>query len=82
MGASVKVTKRKLYSPIKINKPLVDLTWNNYKIQGVELIEPRQSIEGMPVASTDFGDVSLRAPAASSYIKIADIGTSNHSRLR
>ncbi|MFQ6052620.1 MAG: M20 family metallopeptidase [Candidatus Bathyarchaeia archaeon] len=79
-GAKVVVTKRKLYSGKKINEPLVELLWNNYRAMGVDLPDWRRSIEGMPMASTDFGDVSQRTPAAGSYIKIADPGTPGHSR--
>ena len=79
-GAKVKVTKRKLYSGKKINEPLVELLWNNYAAQGVDPVDWRESIRGMPMASTDFGDVSQRTPAAGSYIKIAKEGTPGHSR--
>jgi amidohydrolase len=37
LGASVNITKRKLYSGKKINEPLVDILWNNYHSQGVPL---------------------------------------------
>jgi len=79
-GARVKVTKRKLYGGMKINEPLVELMWNNYRALGVDLADWRESIRGMPMASTDFGDVSQRTPAACSYIKIAGEGTPGHSR--
>ena len=79
-GAKVKVTKRRLYRMKKINEPLVELLWSNYKTLGVDLIDWRESIGGMPMASTDFGDVSRRTPAAGSYIKIAEEGTPGHSR--
>ena len=79
-GAKVKVTKRKLYSGKKINEPLVELLWKNYAAQGVDPLDWRESIKGMPMASTDFGDVSLRTPAAGSSIKIAKEGTPGHSR--
>lgn len=79
-GANVKVTKRKLYSGKKNNEPLVELLWNNYAAQGVDPVDWRESIRGMPMASTDFGDVSQRTPAAGSYIKIAKEGTPGHSR--
>jgi metal-dependent amidase/aminoacylase/carboxypeptidase family protein len=35
---------------------------------------------GQPMASTDFGDVSQRCPAAGSHICIAPEGTPGHSR--
>ena len=79
-GAKVKVKKEKLYSGKKINEPLVELMWNNYKAFGVDLVDWRESIRGMPMASTDFGDVSQRTAAAGSYIKIAEEGTPGHSR--
>ena len=80
LGAKVKVTKKKLYSEKKINEPLVEVLWHNYDSQGVEMKPWKESINGMPMASTDFGDVSQRIPAAGSYIKIAEPGTPGHSR--
>jgi len=79
-GAKVNVTKTKLYSGKKVNEPLVELLWNNYRAQGVDLVYWRESTTGMPMASTDFGDVSQRTPAAGSSIKIAEEGTPGHSR--
>ncbi|MGD2200609.1 MAG: M20 family metallopeptidase [Candidatus Bathyarchaeota archaeon] len=79
MGAEVKVTKRKLYRGKKINEPLVETLWNNYRSQGVEVKPWKESINGMPMASTDFGDVSQRIPAASSYIAVTEPGTPGHS---
>jgi len=40
----------------------------------------KETINGMPMASTDFGDVSQRIPTAGSNIKIAEPGTPGHSR--
>jgi metal-dependent amidase/aminoacylase/carboxypeptidase family protein len=40
----------------------------------------KESVNGMPMASTDFGDVSQRIPAASSYIGVSEPGTPGHSR--
>ncbi len=79
-GAKVKVTKRKLYSRKKLNEPLVEVLWNNYASLGVEMSHWKETINGMPMASTDFGDVSQRIPAAGSNIKIAEPGTPGHSR--
>jgi len=79
-GAGVKVTKRKLYSGKKINEPLVEVLWNNYASLGVEMSHWKETINGMPMASTDFGDVSQRIPTAGSNIKIAEPGTPGHSR--
>jgi len=80
MGAEVEVTKRKLYSSKKLNLPLVEVLWRNYAEQGVPMKDWKESIQGMPMASTDFGDVSQRTPAAGSHIKIAEPGTPGHSR--
>lgn len=80
LGANVKVTKRKLYKGKKINEPLVEILWNNYASQGVEMRSWKESISGMPMASTDLGDVSQRIPVVSSSIKIAEPGTPGHSR--
>jgi metal-dependent amidase/aminoacylase/carboxypeptidase family protein len=80
MGAKVNVTKRTLYSGKKINEPLVEALWNNYASQGVEMKPWKESINGMPMASTDFGDVSQKIPVAGSIIKIAEPGTPGHSK--
>jgi amidohydrolase len=79
-GAKVKVTKRKLYSSFKLNYPLVEALWKNYKEQGVEIDDWHDTVSGIPMASTDFGDVSQRCPSTGSYIKIAPDGTPGHSR--
>ncbi len=80
MGAKVELTKRKLYSSKKLNLPLIEVLWRNYAEQGVPMKDWNESIQGMPMASTDFGDVSQRTPAAGSHIKIAEPGTPGHSR--
>jgi amidohydrolase len=80
MGARVKVTKRKLYSGNKINEPLIEVLWNNFSSLSVEMSPWIETINGMPMASTDFGDVSQRIPAAGSNIKIAELGTPGHSK--
>ena len=79
MGAKVNITKRKLYSGNKINEPLVEVLWNNYHNQGVEMKPWKESVNGMPMASTDFGDVSQRIPVAGSYIGVTEPGTPGHS---
>ena len=79
MGAKVKITKKKLYSGKKINEPLVEVLWENYAYLGVEMVPWKESVRGMPMASTDFGDVSRVIPAAGSYIGIAEEGTPGHS---
>ena len=80
MGAKVKVTKRRLYSAKKQNEPLSELLWSNLRALGVEVEDLRESMLGIPLASTDFGDVSRRTPAAEAYIKIAEEGVPGHSR--
>jgi metal-dependent amidase/aminoacylase/carboxypeptidase family protein len=43
-------------------------------------IDPwQETITGIPMASTDFGDVSQRIPATSSYIGVTEPGTPGHS---
>ncbi|MBC8225078.1 M20 family metallopeptidase [Candidatus Bathyarchaeota archaeon] len=79
MGATVKVTKRKLYSGKKVNEPLAEALWNNYAAQGVQIKPWQETIKGMPMASTDFGDVSQRIPAAGSSIAVTEPGTPGHS---
>ena len=79
MGATVKVTKRKLYRGKKVNEPLAEALWNNYVAQGVDIRPWQETINGMPMASTDFGDVSQRIPAAGSYIAVTEPGTPGHS---
>ena len=79
MGAKVNITKKKLYSGKKINEPLVEVLWNNYHNQGVEMKPWKESVNGMPMASTDFGDVSQRIPVAGSYIGVTEPGIPGHS---
>jgi amidohydrolase len=79
MGAKVTVTKKKLYSGKKINEPMVEVLWNNYASQGVEMKHWKESVNGMPMASTDFGDVSQKIPVAGSYIGVTEPGTPGHS---
>jgi amidohydrolase len=79
MGATVQITKRKLYSGKKVNGPLAEVLWNNYAAQGVQIRPWQETINGMPMASTDFGDVSQKIPAASSSIPVTEPGTPGHS---
>ena len=81
MGATVKITKRKGYSGKKVNEPLAEALWSNYAAQGVELKPWQETINGMPMASTDFGDVSQKIPAAGSSIAVTEPGTPGHSVL-
>jgi amidohydrolase len=79
MGAKVTVTKRKGYSSKKINEPLAEVLWNNYASQGVEIVPWQKTVRGMPMASTDFGDVSQRIPVTGSNIAVTKPGTPGHS---
>ena len=80
MGAKVTVTKGKGYSGKKINEPLAEVLWNNYASQGVEIVPWQESVRGMPMASTDFGDVSQRIPVTGSNIAVTKPGTPGHSK--
>jgi amidohydrolase len=79
-GARVTVTKNKLYSSVKPNIPLIKVLWQNYIDQGVKVDDWQETQGGMPMASTDFGDVSRRCPSTGSYISIGPEGTPGHSR--
>lgn len=79
MGATVKLTKRKGYSGKKVNGPLAEVLWNNYSAQGIKMKPWQETINGMPMASTDFGDVSQKIPAAGSSIAVTEPGTPGHS---
>jgi len=79
LGVEVNIDKRKLYSAKKLNVPLIKVLWNNYRELGAPVLDWEESISKMPLASTDFGDVSQKAPAAGSYIGIAPEGTPGHS---
>ena len=79
LGVEVNIDKRKLYSAKKLNLPLIKVLWNNYRELGAPVLDWEESISKMPLASTDFGDVSQKAPAAGSYIGIAPEGTPGHS---
>jgi amidohydrolase len=63
----------------KVNEPLAEVLWNNYAAQGVEVKPLQETLNGMPMASTDFGDVSQKIPAASSSIAVTEPGTPGHS---
>jgi amidohydrolase len=81
MGCKVKVTKKKLYSGKKPNTPLTEIMWRNYRDLGVSLVPWQETEAAMPIASSDFGDVSQRCPATSSSINIADPSVPGHNRL-
>jgi amidohydrolase len=80
MGVEVEITKRKLYSSKKLNIPMIKTLWQNYKELGVPVKDWQESTRAIPMASTDFGDVSQKVPVAGSYIGIAPEGTPGHSR--
>ena len=78
-GASVKVTKRKIYSSKRLNPPLIEALWGNYASQGIDISDWRDTYMGMPLASSDFGDVSRVIPVVSSNIKVGEPGLPGHS---
>jgi len=80
MGVEVEVTKRKLYSSKKLNTPMIKALWQNYVDLGAPVKDWQESTRAIPMASTDYGDVSQKAPVAGSNIKIAPEGTPGHSR--
>jgi len=79
-GAKVTVTKKKLYTSMKPNIPLVKVLYQNYVDQGVKVDDWQETQVGIPMASTDFGDVSRKCPSTGSYIGIGPEGTPGHSR--
>ncbi|MBN2335621.1 M20 family metallopeptidase [Candidatus Bathyarchaeota archaeon] len=79
MGVEVEVTTRKGYSGKKLNIPMVKTLWGNYSELGAPVRDWKESTTAMPMASTDFGDVSQKAPVAGSYIGVAPEGTPGHS---
>jgi amidohydrolase len=79
MGVEVEITKRKLYSSKKVNVPMVRTLWGNYNELGAPVRDWKESIAAMPMASTDFGDVSQVTPVAGSNIASAPEGTPGHS---
>jgi len=79
MGVDVEITKGRFYASKKPNYPLIETLWQNYKDLGVEMKDWRETVKAMPMASTDYGNVSQRTPSAGSYIGIAPEGTPGHS---
>ena len=79
MGVDVEITKGRFYASKKPNYPLIETLWQNYKELGVEMKDWRETVKAMPMASTDYGNVSQRTPSAGSYIGIAPEGTPGHS---
>jgi amidohydrolase len=79
MGVEVEITKGRFYSSKKLNYPMIRTLWQNYADLGAPVTDWEESVNRMPMASTDFGDVSQRTPSAGSYIGIAPPGTPGHS---
>ena len=79
-GAQVTVTKAKLYSSMKPNIPLVKVLYQNYIDQGVKVDDWQETQAGIPMASTDFGDVSQKCPSTGSYISIGPENIPGHSK--
>ena len=79
MGVEVEITKGRFYSSKKLNYPMIRTLWQNYVDLGAPVSDWEESANSMPMASTDYGDVSQRTPSAGSYIAIAPKGTPGHS---
>ena len=79
MGVEVEIEKNRFYASKKLNYPMIKTLWQNYKDLGAPVTVWKESGNKMPLASTDYGDVSQKTPAAGSYIKIAPEGTPGHS---
>lgn len=79
MGVEVEITKGRFYSSKKLNYPMIRTLWQNYADLGAPVTDWEESVNRMPMASTDYGDVSQRTPSAGSYIGIAPPGTPGHS---
>lgn len=79
MGVEVEIDKGRFYSSKKLNYPMIRTLWQNYVDLGAPVSDWEESANSMPMASTDYGDVSQRTPSAGSYIGIAPPGTPGHS---
>ena len=79
LGVEVEITKGRFYSSKKLNYPMIRTLWQNYADLGAPVDDWQESVNRMPMASTDYGDVSQRTPSAGSYIAIAPPGTPGHS---
>ncbi|MFA9495663.1 MAG: M20 family metallopeptidase [Candidatus Bathyarchaeota archaeon] len=79
MGVEVEIDKGRFYSSKKLNYPMIRTLWQNYVDLGAPVSDWEESANSMPMASTDYGDVSHRTPSAGSYIGIAPPGTPGHS---
>ena len=79
LGVEVEIDKGRFYSSKKLNYPMIRTLWQNYVDLGAPVSDWEESANSMPMASTDYGDVSQVAPSAGSYIGIAPPGTPGHS---
>ena len=79
MGVEVEITKNRFYASKKLNYPMVRTLWGNYKALDAPVKDWQESVKAMPMASSDYGNVSQKAPVAGSYIGIAPEGTPGHS---
>jgi len=79
LGVEVEIDKGRFYSSKKLNYPMIKTLWQNYVDLGAPVGDWEESANSMPMASTDYGDVSQVAPSAGSYIGIAPEGTPGHS---
>jgi amidohydrolase len=79
LGVEVEITKGRFYASKKLNYPMIRTLWQNYKDLGAPVDDWKDSVNKMPMASTDFGDVSQKTPVAGSYIAIASPGIPGHS---
>ncbi len=79
MGVEVEIEKGRFYSSKKLNYPMIKTLWQNYVDLGAPVNDWEKSANSMPMASTDYGDVSQVTPSAGSYIGIAPAGTPGHS---
>ena len=79
MGVEVEIDKGRFYSSKKLNYPMIRTLWQNYVDLGAPVSDWEESANSMPMASTDYGNVSHRTPSAGSYIGIAPPGTPGHS---
>ncbi|MES0326346.1 MAG: M20 family metallopeptidase [Candidatus Bathyarchaeia archaeon] len=79
LGVEVEIDKGRFYSSKKLNYPMIRTLWQNYVDLGAPVSDWEESANSMPMASTDYGNVSHRTPSAGSYIGIAPPGTPGHS---
>lgn len=79
LGVEVEIDKGRFYSSKKLNYPMIKALWQNYVDLGAPVSDWEESANSIPMASTDYGDVSQVVPSAGSYIGIAPAGTPGHS---